>query len=77
MTQFAATQIIGIILFKLSKKEFIFLLGLIIWALILLGLYFVIKSFFENYFNVYMWVSVIALIISLLNIKNLKQEAEQ
>ena len=77
ITQLAATQIIGIILFKLPKKEFSFLIGLFIWIIVLIGLYFGIKSFFENYFNVYIWTSIIALIISLLNIKNLKQESEK
>ena len=77
ITQLAATQIIGVILFKLPKKEFRFLIGLFVWLFVLIGLYFGIKTFFENYFNVYIWISIIALIVSLLNIKNLKQESEQ
>lgn len=74
ITTFALTQIIGIILFKLSKKEFNNLVGLLIWIGILIGLFLIINNWFNSYLNVYIVVSIISFIVCLLNIKNLKNE---
>lgn len=74
ISQFAMSQVIGIILFKLPKKEFECLIGLFIWMAVLIGLYFAITKWFNIYFNVYLVVSILSFIIVLFNIKNLKSE---
>nr|DAI31625.1 MAG TPA: hypothetical protein [Caudoviricetes sp.] len=50
---------------------------MIIWTALLIALYYGITAWFDNYFNVYLWVSIIASVISLFNIRNLKNEANQ
>ena len=74
ITQFAATQVIGVIIYKLPKKQYNTIIGLIIWILVLVGYYFIITKWFNNYFNVYLWVSIIGLIISIINLKNLRED---
>jgi len=74
ITQFGGTQIIGVLLFKLPKKEYNTLIALIFWCVILVGYYFVINTWFNDYFNVYLWTTIISLIFVILNIKNLKNE---
>lgn len=77
ITTFASMQIIGIILFKLPKKEFIFLIGALFWGIILILLNLLYTYVFKSYFDVYFWCSIIALVISLLNIGNLKRENDE
>lgn len=74
ISQFSMAQIVGIILFKLPKKEFNCIIGLILWMLVLIGIYFAITTWFNIYFNVYLVVSIISFILVLINIKNLKNE---
>lgn len=77
VTQFAVSQIIGILFYMLPQKKYNTIIGLIIWTALLIVLYYGITAWFDNYFNVYLWVSIIASVISLFNIRNLKNEANQ
>ena len=74
LTQFAGTQIIGIIFIKIPKKDYKTIIGLLLWSGILYLYYLAITTWFNAYFQVYLWCSIIALVISLLNLKNLKNE---
>ena len=77
ISTFALLQIIGILLFKLPKKEFNCIVGLILWFGILVGYYLIINKWFADYFYVYLVVSIISFVISLSNINNLKAESQQ
>ena len=77
ISTFALLQIIGILLFKLPKKEFNCIVGLILWSGILVGYYLIINKWFADYFYVYLVVSTISFVISLSNINNLKVETQQ
>lgn len=77
ISTFALLQIIGILLFKLPKKEFNCIVGLILWSGILVGYYLIINKWFADYFYVYLIVSIISFVISLSNINNLKAESQQ
>lgn len=77
ISTFALLQIIGILLFKLPKKEFNCIVGLILWSGILVGYYLIINKWFADYFYVYLVVSIISFVISLSNINNLKAESQQ
>lgn len=77
VTQFSVSQIIGILFYMLPQKKYNTIIGLIIWTALLIALYYGITAWFDNYFNVYLWVSIIASVISLFNIRNLKNEANQ
>lgn len=77
ISTFALLQIIGILLFKLPKKEFNCIVGLILWSSILVGYYLIINKWFTDYFYVYLVVSIISFVISLSNINNLKAESQQ
>lgn len=77
VTQFAVSQIIEILFYMLPQKKYNTIIGLIIWTALLIVLYYGITAWFDNYFNVYLWVSIIASVISLFNIRNLKNEANQ
>ena len=57
ISTFALLQIIGILLFKLPKKEFNCIVGLILWSGILVGYYLIISKWFADYFYVYLVVS--------------------
>lgn len=74
LTQFAGTQIIGIIFIKIPEKDYKTIIGLLLWCCILYLYYLAITTWFNTYFQVYLWCSIIALVISLLNFKNLKNE---
>ena len=74
LTQFAGTQIIGIIFIKIPEKDYKTIIGLLLWSGILYLYYLAITTWFNAYFQVYLWCSIIALVISLLNLKNLKSE---
>lgn len=74
ISQFAMTQIIGILFIKLPQKNYSTIFGLIIWSIILYCYYLAITKWFYDYFNVYLWVSIISAIICILNLKNLKDE---
>lgn len=75
ISQFAMSQIVGIIFFKLPKKEFSCLIGLIIWLFILYIIYLIITKWFDVYYYVYLITSIISFVIVLFNIKNLKDES--
>lgn len=77
ISTFALLQIIGILLFKLPKKEFNCIVGLILWSGILVGYYLIINKWFADYFYVYLVVSIVSFVISLSNINNLKAESQQ
>lgn len=77
ISTFALLQIIGILLFKLPKKEFNCIVGSILWSGILVGYYLIINKWFADYFYVYLVVSIISFVISLSNINNLKAESQQ
>ena len=77
VTQFAVSQIIGILFYMLSQRKYNTIIGLIIWTVLLIALYYGITTWFNNYFNVYLWTSIIASVMSLFNIGNLKNEANQ
>ena len=74
VTQFAGTQIIGILFIKLPNKEYANIIGLILWTAILYLYYLAITCWFSNYFQVYQWCTIISLIICILNFRNLKRE---
>lgn len=74
LTTTGATQIIGIILYLLPRKQYNTILGLILWLFILCSLYFAIFNWFREYFATYIVVSIISIIISIFNAKNLKSE---
>lgn len=74
LTTTGATQIIGIILYLLPRKQYNTIFGLILWILILCGLYFAISNWFSEYFTTYIVVSIISIIVSIFNTKNLKSE---
>lgn len=74
ITQFAGTQIIGIIFIKIPQKDYKTIIGLILWIGILYLYYLAITNWFDKYFQVYLWCTVISLIICLFNLKNLKNE---
>ena len=73
LTTTGAMQIVGILLYLIPRKQYNALFGLILWVLILIGLYFAISKWFIEYFNVYLIASIISVIIALLNVKNFKK----
>lgn len=78
VTQFAGTQIIGILFIKIPKKEYKNIIGLILWSAILYLYYLAITNWFNNYFQVYLWCSIISLIICILNFRKMKiEDSEQ
>lgn len=77
VTQFAVSQIVGILFYMLPQRKYNTVIGLIIWTVLLIALYYVITTWFNKYFNVYLWTSIIASVISLFNIGNLENEANQ
>lgn len=74
ITQFAGTQIVGIIFIKIPQKEYKTIIGLVLWLGILYLYYLAITNWFDKYFQVYLWCTVISLIICLFNLKKLKNE---
>ena len=74
ITQFAGTQIIGIIFIKLPQKDYKRIVGLVLWIGILYLYYLAITNWFDKYFQVYLWCTIISLIICLVNLKKLKNE---
>ena len=68
ITQFAGSQIIGIIFIKLPQKDYKFVIGLLFWVGILYLYYLAITSWFDKYFQVYLWCSIISAIICLANL---------
>lgn len=74
ITQFAGTQIIGIIFIKLPQKDYKTIVGLVLWIGILYLYYLAITNWFDKYFQVYLWCTIISLIICLVNLKKLKNE---
>lgn len=74
VTQFAGTQIIGIIFIKIPQKDYKTIIGLVLWLGILYLYYLAITNWFDKYFQVYLWCTVISLIICLFNLKKLKNE---
>lgn len=74
ITQFAGTQIIGIIFIKLPQKDYKTIVGLVLWVGILYLYYLAITNWFDKYFQVYLWCTIISLIICLVNLKKLKNE---
>lgn len=77
VTQFAGTQIIGILFIKLPKKEYKNIIGLILWSTILYLYYLAITNWFNNYFQVYLWCSIISLFICIFNFKSLEVEEKK
>ena len=73
---FAFSNIIGILLFKLPKKEYITLIGLALWIGISIGYWLLIYNKFNNYFITSLIFGGIGLIMVLGNIKNLKEESQ-
>ena len=69
ITQFAGTQIIGIIFIKLPQKDYKTIVGLVLWVGILYLYYLAITNWFDKYFQVYLWCTIISLIICLVNLK--------
>lgn len=74
ITQFAGAQIIGIICIKIPQRNYYTIIGLVFWVGILYLYYLAIINWFSEFFQVYLWCTVIALIICLLNLKNFKNE---
>ena len=74
ITQFAGTQIIGIIFIKLPQKDYKTIVGLVLWIGILYLYYLAITNWFDKYFQAYLWCAIISLIICLVNLKKLKNE---
>ena len=74
IAQFAGTQIIGIIFIKLPQKDYKTIVGLVLWIGILYLYYLAITNWFDKYFQVYLWCTIISLIICLVNLKKLKNE---
>lgn len=74
ITQFAGTQIVGIIFIKIPRKDYKTIIGLVLWLGILYLYYLAITNWFDKYFQVYLWCTVISLIICLFNLKKLKNE---
>ena len=74
ITQFAGTQIIGIIFIKLPQKDYKTIVGLVLWIGILYLYYLAITNWFDKCFQVYLWCTIISLIICLVNLKKLKNE---
>ena len=74
ITQFAGTQIIGIIFIKLPQKDYKTIVGLVLWVGILYLYYLAITNWFDKYFQVYLWCTIISLVICLVNLKKLKNE---
>ena len=74
ITQFAGTQIVGIIFIKIPQKDYKTIIGLVLWLGILYLYYLAITNWFDKYFQVYLWCTVISLIICLFNLKKLKNE---
>lgn len=74
LTTTGFTQIIGIVFYLIPRKQYNMIFGLVLWILILSGLYFAIFNWFNEYFNTYIVVSIISIIISILNAKKLKNE---
>lgn len=72
---FAFSNIIGILFFKLPKKEYATLIGLILWISISFGYYFLIYNKFNDYLITSLVFGGISLIMVLANIKNLKKES--
>ena len=72
---FAFSNIIGVLFFKLPKKEYITLIGLLLWSGISVGYYLLIYNKFNDYFITSLIFGGISLIMVLANIKNLKQES--
>ena len=72
---FAFSNIIGILFFKLPKKEYITLIGLVLWSGIAFGFYYLIYSKFNDYFVTSLIFGGISLVMVLANIKNLKNES--
>lgn len=74
LTQFAGTQIVGILFIKIPEKDYKTVIGLLLWSGILYLYYLAIVNWFNTYFNVYLWATIISAIICLLNLKNLRNE---
>lgn len=74
ITQFAGTQIVGIIFIKIPQKDYKTIIGLVLWLGILYLYYLAITNWFDKYFQVYLWCTVISLIICLFNLKKFKNE---
>lgn len=74
ITAFAGAQIVGILFIKIPKKEYKTIIGLIFWAGILYLYYLAITSWFNEYFQVYFWCTIIGFIICLLNLGSLRNE---
>lgn len=77
LTLYGASQIIGIIFIKLPKKDFKTIIGLIFWSIVMFLYYLVITNWFDAYYNVYIWCSIIAIIIVIFNFDKLKKEKKQ
>lgn len=70
LSTFGFSQVFGCLIFKLFKKrQFQFIISIILWGLILIGYYFVIKIWFNSYFNYYLYPTIIGAFLALLNIK--------
>lgn len=76
ITEFALSQILGIILFLLPNKQYITILGLLIWCVVLIAWFLVIINFLSKYITLYIVISIISAIISIFNLGNLKNEAK-
>ena len=74
ITQFAGTQIIGIIFIKLPQKDYKTIVGLVLWIGILYLYYLAITDWFDKYVQVYLWCTIKSLIICLVNKKKKKNE---
>lgn len=74
ITQFAGTQIVGIVFIKLPQKDYKHIIGLLFWIGMLYLYYLAIVNWFDKYFQVYLWCSIISAIICLANLNNLKNE---
>lgn len=70
ISSFAFSQIIGTILFKIPKGQYIFIISIGVWGAILFGYYLLASNLFANYISTYYWCTGIAFILSLLTIKS-------
>ncbi len=67
---FAFSQIFGCLFYKILKqKEFIYVITILIYGIILAGYYLVIKFWFNSYFNYYLYPTIFCFIISFFNVK--------
>lgn len=67
---FGFSQFYGSVIYGILKGKIIpYIWSLIIWFGILFGYYLIIINFFQNYFNYYLYPTVIGAILAIISIK--------